>query len=80
MPTLTEVRSLAMKLPKSSRMRLASELFESSTEPTSAWSAGDILAEAVRRDQEIESGAVAAVPLDEFMAETRDRRLKLAKA
>ena len=78
MPTLTEVHSMAMKLPKTSRLRLASELNESSGETDTSWSPADILAEAARRDEEVESGRVKAIALEDFMSKTNDRRSKLA--
>ena len=79
MPSLSEIRFLAMKLPKASRMRLASDLFESPAEPMTAWSADDILAEAVRRDHEIESGAASALSLEEIKTQTKVRRQGLPR-
>ena len=80
MPTLTEVRTLAMKLPKASRLRLASDLFDSSSDQLVRSDAEEILAEAGRRDADIESGEVAAISLKQFMDKTGARRSRLAKA
>lgn len=77
MPTIAEVRSLAMKLPKKSRQRLGNELLDSvMDEPPGAMTGDEILAEAMRRDEEIESGKVKALSEEEFWALTRGRRDK----
>ena len=66
-----------MKLPKKSRQRLGNELLDSTLdEPPGGMSPEEILAEALRRDEEIESGKVKALSEEEFWALTRGRRDK----
>jgi hypothetical protein len=60
MSSASEIQNLALKLPRRSRLKLAGELLRSVE--TSATS-DDLLAEAARRDLEIEDGSVK--PLDE---------------
>ena len=75
MPTIAEVRSLAMKLPKKSRQRLGNELLDSTLdEPPGGMSAEDILAEAERRDEEMESGKVKPITHEEMMRWMKSRR------
>jgi len=78
MPTIAEVRSLAMQLPKKSRQRLGNELLDSvMDEPPGAMTGDEVLAEALRRDEEIESGKVKALSWEEFTEATRGRRERL---
>ncbi len=63
MNTASEIHVLAMKLPKRSRLKLASELLRSVASTTAP---EDLLHEAIRRDSEMESGKVAALTESEF--------------
>jgi hypothetical protein len=75
MPTIAEVRSLAMQLPKKSRRRLGNELLDSvMDEPPGAMTGDEILAEALRRDEEIESGKVKALTHKDMMTWMQQRR------
>ena len=60
-----------MKLPKRSRLRLASELLRS-VAPTVT--PEDVLQEAIRRDSEMENGNVAALNESEFWSGIVGRR------
>ena len=60
MNSASEVQSLAMKLPRRSRLKLASELLHSVVPITTP---DEILREATRRDAELETGKVK--PLSE---------------
>lgn len=80
MPTIAEVRALAMKLPKKSRQRLGNELLDSTLDdPPGAMTDEEILAEAIQRDEEIESGKVKPLSWDDFIASTSARRRKLQR-
>ncbi len=63
MNSASEIHSLAMKLPKRSRLKLASELLRS---VASTSDPEDSLHEAIRRDSELESGSVPALSESEF--------------
>jgi hypothetical protein len=79
-PNLTQIRALAMKLPKSSRLRLANDLFETSSISPQTYSAAEILAEALKRDEEIQDGETAPLTLIEFLSQTQARRSQLSNA
>lgn len=73
MSSAAEIQSLALKLPKRSRLKLAGELLRS-VEPEA--SSADLLTEAMRRDSEIEDGVVKALDESEFWSgiQRRGRR------
>jgi len=64
--TLAAVKKLAIKLPLRQRMKLANALYESLPILPLPGSVG--LAELERRADEVESGKVKGVPVDEFLA------------
>ena len=75
MPTIAEVRALAMKLPKKSRQRLGNELLDSTLdEPPGAMTDEEILAEAIRRDDEMESGKVKPITHKDMMRWIKQQR------
>jgi hypothetical protein len=63
MSSASEVQSLAMKLPRRSRLKLASVLLHS---VGPAARPDEILGEAARRDAELETGKVAPLSETEF--------------
>jgi hypothetical protein len=63
MSSASEVQSLAMKLPRRSRLKLASMLLHS---VGPAARPDDILGEATRRDAELETGMVTPLSEAEF--------------
>ena len=73
--TIDELRREALQLDPSTRASLARELLESlddlsDTEIEQLW-----LEEAVRRDEEMASGKVRPIPMDEVFAELRAGRV-----
>lgn len=75
MPTIAEVRALAMKLPKKSRQRLGNELLDSTLDdPPGAMTDEEILAEAIQRDDEIESGKVKPITHKDMMRWIKQQR------
>ena len=76
-PSFEEVKKLAHALPEEQRIRLANSLYESvaeeeqasEVEVEAAW--GD---EIKRRLDEIDSGAVELIPMDEVLARMDARR------
>jgi len=71
MNSASEVQSLAMKLPRRSRLKLASELLHSAAPITSP---DEILREAACRDAEIESGKVKPLSESAFWSGVARRR------
>lgn len=67
MVTLSEIQTLAFDLPKADQLRLADQLLNHA-EDDEAMSPEDILAEAMRRDQEMQDGLVKPLTVDEFWA------------
>lgn len=65
MNSASEIKSLALKLPQHSRLKLAGELLRSATPASNS---DDVLDEATRRDAEIESGRVVVLTESEFWA------------
>ena len=61
----TEIQDLAMKLPQRSRLKLAGELLRSLATDSSP---RDLLAEASKRDDQLESGEVQALDESQFWA------------
>lgn len=70
MSSASEIQNLALKLPKRSRLKLAGELLRSVETTTSS---ADLLAEADRRDAEIENGSVKPLGESEFWDGIRRR-------
>lgn len=80
MNTAAEIHDLALKLPHRSRLKLAGELLRSVAPETSS---RDLLDEAVRRENEIDSGKVALLDDSEFwrgMPRWRQRQRSLPVA
>ena len=71
MSSASEVQSLAMKLPRRSRLKLASELLHSVAPTTTP---DEILDEAARRDAEIETGKVKPLSESTFWSGVARRR------
>lgn len=73
MNTAAEIHDLALKLPQRSRLKLAGELLRSVTPETSS---RDLLDEAFRRENEIESGKVTLLDESEFWRRVANRRAR----
>ena len=71
MNSASEVQSMAMKLPRRSRLKLASDLLQSVAPVTSP---DEILHEATRRDAEIETGKVKPLSESAFWSGVARRR------
>ncbi|MCW1922495.1 hypothetical protein OKA05_08005 [Luteolibacter arcticus] len=71
MPSASEIQALALKLPLRSRFKLAGELLRS---VGPAVTADDLLEEATRRDDGLESGETTALSESEFWSGIRSRR------
>jgi hypothetical protein len=65
MSSVSEIQSLALKLPQRSRLKLAGELLRSVTPGVTS---ADVLEEASKRDAELESGKVKPLTESEFWA------------
>lgn len=63
MSSASEVHGLALKLPARSRLKLAGDLLRSATPSVSP---DETLAEAAKRDEQMESGEVKALTEAEF--------------
>jgi putative addiction module component (TIGR02574 family) len=72
MATITEVERLAFDLPDSDRAVLASRLLRSL--PSVLHDEDDGIAEALRRDAELDANPEAAITLDQLDERIRDRR------
>jgi len=68
---LAEIEAAALRLSDKERLQLAGKLLGSVPPPLSASSPDEILAEARRRDVEIESGQVKPLSEGEFWAGVR---------
>jgi putative addiction module component (TIGR02574 family) len=66
MPLTAEFEETALSFTSQDRAALAMRLMDSLSDE--AWEPEDILAEAKRRDEEIESGKVRPLSYEEFMA------------
>ena len=69
--TTDQIEQELLKLPTAERARLAERLIASLDEDAeieAAW-----IAEVRRRDQEIQSGAVETIPLEDALTSIRDR-------
>jgi len=71
MSTVTEIQELAMKLPQRSRLKLAGDLLRSLAADSSP---RDLLDEATRRDDELDSGKVHELDESQFWAGVNRRR------
>jgi len=67
--SVSAVTEAALQLPVADRAAVLLSIFDSF--PDNSASADDILAEALRRDEEIESGLVREMSHDEFIAGLR---------
>lgn len=72
MATITEVEKLAFDLPDSERALLASHLLRSL--PAVLDDEDDGIAEALRRDAELDANPEAGIALDQLDQRVRDRR------
>ncbi|EIP98148.1 Putative addiction module component [Opitutaceae bacterium TAV1] len=63
MPTLAEIERTALRLPETDRLHLVDKLLGSLPSPPAVFTDDEILAEAISRDAELESGHVP--PLSE---------------
>jgi len=70
MSTLQEIEAAMLQLSEKDRLRLAEKILDSLS---GSLEAEDILAEAIRRDAELESGAVKALSEQEFWDGVRRR-------
>jgi putative addiction module component (TIGR02574 family) len=70
---LESLKSEALKLSEASRAQLAAFLLESLEPPVESRSEQWWLEEAVRRDEELASGAVEGLPWDDVLARARAR-------
>lgn len=74
MTKLADIEAAALRLPDKERLHLADRLLGSLPPPSSASESTDILAEAIRRDAELESGRVQPLTEDAFWAGARRAR------
>ncbi len=68
MTKLADIEAAALRLPDRERLHLADKLLGSLPPPPTADEPDEILAEALRRDAEIESGTVQPLTEDAFWA------------
>jgi putative addiction module component (TIGR02574 family) len=68
MTKLAEIEAAALRLPDTERLHLADALLGSLPPPPAAAEPDEILAEALRRDAEMESGQVKPLSEDAFWA------------
>ena len=73
MSTLQEIEAAALRLSEKDRLQLADKILGSLPPPPSAAEPDAILAEALRRDAELESGKVAPLTEQAFWAGVRRR-------
>jgi putative addiction module component (TIGR02574 family) len=73
MSTLQEIEAAVLRLPEKERLRLTDKLLGSLPPPPSATDADAILAEAIRRDAELEGGATKPMSESEFWQGVRRR-------
>jgi|GEM_PF-1270188 putative addiction module component (TIGR02574 family) len=74
MTKLAEIEAAALRLPDKDRLHLTDRLLGSLPSPPAACGADDILAEADRRDAELESGQEKPLTEDAFWAGVRRAR------
>jgi Putative addiction module component len=70
---MTVLEAEALRLEPAARARLAERLFESLTTLVESETERLWIEEALARDEELESGAVEAVPADEVLRDARAR-------
>lgn len=68
MSTLQEIEAAVLRLPDRDRLQLADKILGSLPPPPVPAEAAEILAEAIRRDAELESGKVKPLSEAEFWA------------
>jgi putative addiction module component (TIGR02574 family) len=73
MRTLREIEAAALRLPDKDRLRLAEKILGSLPAPLAPAEPEEILAEAVRRDAELESEEVLPLTEEAFWAGVRRR-------
>lgn len=73
MNTLQEIEAAALRLSEKDRLQLADKILGSLPAPLSPAEPDDILAEAIRRDAELESGEVRPLTEKAFWAGVRRR-------
>jgi len=73
MSTLQEIEAAALRLSDQDRLHLADRIFGSLPAPLAPAEPDEILAEAVRRDAELDSGAVQPLTEKAFWAGVRRR-------
>jgi putative addiction module component (TIGR02574 family) len=71
MTKLAEIAAAALRLPEKERLHLADQLLGSLPPPPAAGETDEILAEALRRDAEMESGRVQPLSEDAFWTGVR---------
>ena len=69
-----EIEAAALRLPDKERLHLADKLLGSLPPPSAACEPDEILAEALRRDAELDSGQVKPLTEDAFWAGARRAR------
>jgi putative addiction module component (TIGR02574 family) len=74
MSTLQEIEAAILRLPESDRLQLADTLLGSLPLPPAAHEPDEIIAEALRRDAELESGRVQPLSEEQFWAGVRRPR------
>ncbi len=74
MTKLADIEAAALRLPDKERLHLADKLLGSLPPPPTASEPAEILAEAVRRDAELESGRLKPLTEDAFWAGARRAR------
>jgi hypothetical protein len=73
MSTLQEIEAAALRLPDKDRLHLADKILGSLPAPLAPAEPEKILAEAIRRDAELESGKVLPLTEEAFWAGVRRR-------
>ena len=71
MSTLQEIEAAILGLSEQDRLRLADKILRSLPKPPGAMVSEEILAEAIRRDQELESGVLEPLTEEAFWAGVR---------
>ena len=78
MTKLADIEAAALRLPDKERLHLADKLLGSLPPPPAASEPDEILAEAIRRDAELESGQVKPLSEDAFWAKFHQNKQELA--
>ena len=71
MRTLEEIEAAILGLSEQDRLHLADKILRSLREPPGAMGSEDILAEVIRRDEELESGMLKPLSEEAFWAGVR---------